>query len=248
MTLTVTCPHCREKFAVVEPKNETAPSLTVECPGCLEAFAVVYPREAEPSETEAEPSLDTREYEMYLGEFVEGPVQRNAETPEVPSPYTGSDTDIPVAQYVTGEINGIGGKEGGVDIAEALEPDRFMFWYTPEHNAYSYVVRANLETGVKSKNIEVDDKGELYFTNRGVPRDGSDKQWTYLSREECERRAEQAQLDRVEADPDASSTNRFRIYLGATEQPLVDDDGTFATNLLLQMARGLVAFQTKRWK
>lgn len=270
-TITVTCPADRAQFAVVEPEDAIqAGSFTVTCPNCSTQFAVVYPEEVRQTDSPPESVVDDapeipdyypNRYEE-LGGVLESWTAKETATPE---PYTGSDQEVPVEQYLEADIREIGGKywlnpelqSGGFD------PDTFRIWYTPEHEGdpddIAYVVRANLETGVKTKNIYRTEEGELYVKNRGVPRN-SDKQWTFLTEDECAARAHQAKLPgRIEQDPSTDKVNRYRIFLGEHLQPLVKKDedadedfgglnlqGELAEALVLELARVLVAFQTKR--
>ena len=197
-------------------------SITVECPHCGEGFVVVEPeshRQEEESNSET-PNPITAE----LLEWEEA---------DLLDPYTGNDKEIPVAQCVKADIR-IDGEERS-----------FTFWYTPEYGKFKYVVRGQLQSGMKSKDIYVAD-GELFFINRGVPRN-VDKQWTYLDRNECARRSRLAGLGDVTADPaHANKDNRFRIFLDEQQQPLVDDSGDVAEDLLLKLAKGLLVLQTAR--
>lgn len=237
-TITVTCPAGGEEFVVVEPKEPpTHGSLTATCPTCDESFAIVYPDELR------EPSSDRSVYEPFLAGVEEWEQKEDA-----PAPYTGSQEAIPYAQYITAKIGGLGGapieQEMGPSHEEALKPDRFQMWYTPEHDEISYVVRADFETGVKTKNVYSSPDGGLFIKNRGVPRD-SDKQWTYLDRDECYARAAQAQLSGEIAEID---DNRYNIFLENREESLVSDDGELAEELVCELAQMLAAFQTKRVK
>lgn len=251
-TITVTCPEDGERFVVVEPENSAGyESLTATCPSCNERFAIVYPDELQESEV-TKPS-----YEPLAGRFDEWETREDP-----PAPYTGSDKNIPHEQYVTAKIAELGGPPGVDEESELyeeaapLEPDRFQIWYTPEHEApqwkeIAYVVRADLETGVKTKNVYAlrndadNSSNSLFIKNRGVPRN-SDKQWTYLDRAECHARAVQAQLDpeRITEHPDQE--DRYHISLTHAEQPLINEDGELAEELVMELARMLVAFQTKR--
>jgi len=108
-------------------------------------------------------------------------------------PYTGSEQEIPFEQYLRVTISGVGGDlygmEEGVPAEDQQiwgEKDRFQIWDTPNHEPdgheqVAYVVRADLETGVKTKNVYMaaSDGPNLYVKNRGVPRN-SGKKWTYL--------------------------------------------------------------------
>lgn len=270
-TVTVTCPADRTQFAVVEPDRMThRGSFTVTCPGCENRFAVVYPDrfsgEQVPEGDIVNEPPEVSDFYPHQYEELEGVLESwQAKDTAIPDPYTGSDREVPVEQYVEADIRELGGKywinpelqSGGFD------PDTFRIWYTPNHEGdpddIAYVVRANLETGVKTKNVYRTEDGRLYVKNRGVPRD-SDKQWTFLNKKECEARAHQAKLPGdIEADPSTDNTNRYRIYLGEPIQPLIDvaddteDDlggldlqGTLAEDLVMELARVLVALQTKR--
>lgn len=244
----------------------------VTCPKCNNQFAVVYPEEKHATDPAPDNVVNDApeipDYSPTRYEELDGVIESwTAKETGIPDPYTGSDQDLQVEQYLEADIREIGGKywlnpelqSGGFD------PDTFRIWYTPAHEGdpddIAYVVRANLETGVKTKNIYRTDGGELYVKNRGVPRN-SDKQWTFLTEDECAARAHQARLPgRIEADPSTDKTTRYRIYLNESLQPLVNKDedaeedlgglnlqGELAESLVLDLARVLVAFQTKRTK
>lgn len=249
-TITVTCPEDREQFAVVEPKNHSQNgSLTVTCPSCGARFAIVYPDEIQ------EPGLSKPTYEPISVGLTEWELRENP-----PEPYTGRDESIPCSQYMIAKIAGPGGvpeSEESVlraaedytdeEYEELLKPNRFQIWYTPDHDPddgdrIAYVVRADLLNGIKTKNV-YRYRDQLFAKNRGVPRD-SDKQWTYLDRAECYARAAQAQLPGELAEV-SDKEGRYNIFLGHNLQPLVDDEGEVAEELVLELARVLLAFQTE---
>lgn len=239
-TVNVTCPVDGERFAVVEPEDVgRLASLTATCPSCDERFAIVYPDELQ-NQLSEKPT-----YEPYFGT-----VEEWEEHSDPPAPYTGSQEAIPFEQYIVAKIGGLGSvpdvEEMGQSHEEALKPDRFQFWYTPDHDEIAYVVRADLETGVKTKNVYDNQGGGLFVKNRGVPR-GSDKQWTFLDRDECYARAAQARLEgEISSSPEKSG--RFNVFLDNKKRPLINTDGELAEELVLELARMLVAFQTKRIK
>lgn len=247
-TITVTCPSDGSEFVVVEPEDQQQlDTLTVTCPGCEAEFTIVYPNELSPSDSTRQEPLEYRGEEIVEWELREAG----------PPPYTGSDKEIPSEQYVTASIQGIGGDlygayrdesppTGETDVSG--ETDRFQIWYTPDHEGsndeqVAYVVRADVETGVKTKNVyKLPGEPNLYVKNRGVPRN-SDKQWTFLDREQCRDRVYQARLDGEMAETDEG---RYNIFLEHDVQPLVDDDGELADELVKELGRMLIAFQTKR--
>ena len=247
-TINVTCPADGTKFSVVEPQNQSNhESLTASCPECGEEFTIVYPNELRKSQsTPPEPI-------PYQGEeIVEWELRDDG-----PMPYTGSKKEIPFEQYVVVTIAGIGGDLYGAYQDEEIstdgkevsgETDRFQMWYTPDHEGtdheqVAYVVRADLETGVKTKNVYKHVDGpNLYVKNRGVPRN-SDKKWTYLNRGECYARSKQAGF---QDEITKTGENRYNIFLNHDEQPLVDGDGELAEELVRELGRMLIAFQTKR--
>lgn len=243
-TITVTCPRDGEQFAVVEPEDHSQySSLTATCPSCKKRFVIVYPEEIRDSR-ESEPT-----YEPFFGEITEWELRDDP-----PDPYTGRDETIPCEQFVVAKVGGLGGSHGadeGSDLhknPQPSRPDRFQIWYTPDHEApqweeVAYVVRADLETGVKTKNIYSVDE-QLVVKNRGIPRD-SDKQWTYLDLAECRARAAQAQLDGGVAEVPGIE-GRYHIPLNQKKQLIVNEDGELASELVLELARVLVAFQTQR--
>lgn len=247
-TINVTCPADGTRFAVVEPENQSTPrSLTAACPVCKERFAIVYPDELYESKPTRSTSVPYKNEEIVEWELrTDGPM-----------PYTGSEKEIPFEQYVIVTIRGIGGdlyggdweEEGPIDdTAVSGQTDRFQIWYTPDHRGdnheqIAYVIRADLETGVKTKNVYKPTQGSnLYVKNRGVPRD-SDKKWTYLDRDECTDRLIQAQLD---GEISESEENRYNIFLNHDKQPLVDERDEIADELVKELGRMLIAFQTKR--
>lgn len=252
MVLTVTCPTDGEQFAVVEPDSPSEHNLlTASCPSCGHELSIVYPEELK-KDTKQRPIYERyREGEILGWELHEDP----------PDPYTGSDKEIPVEQYVTVKIKGIGGdlygmydeevdQETYTDLVSknpedvgSSEIDRFQIWYTPAHDEIAYVIRAGTESGVKTKNVYYYED-TLHIKNRGVPRD-SDKQWTYLDRDECYARAVQAGLPgEINKDPDHGS--RYNIFLKHDKQPLVDAENELADELVSELARMLIAFQTRR--
>lgn len=196
-------------------------TIHVECPSCGERFVVVEP-ETEQEQNTAEPESGTR----ITAELV------SWEEVGTTDPYPGSDTEIPVSQCVKAEIR----IDGEVRI--------FNYWYTPEYSYFSYVVRAELDTGRKSHNGFVMDGG-VSLTNRGVPRH-SEKQWSYLTEEECRRRSTLAGLGDVVRDPKhQDKDNRYRILLNEPAQQLIEDRAV-AEDLLLKLAKGLIVFKTPR--
>jgi len=250
MAITVTCPTDGAQFAVVEPDSPSQfDSLIVTCPSCGEELTVVYPDEL----TEENTSRST------YGPYGRGEIIKWELHEDPPNPYTGSDKEIPVEQYITAKITGIGGDlygayDGDVDQEKfddlvPYEPgpsdiDPFQIWYTPDHDEITYVVRADVETGVKTKNVYGNPAGGLFVKNRGIPRD-SDKQWTYLDRGECHARAAQAGLSR-EMAPASEQKDRYNIFLEHEEQPLVDSENELSDELVSELARMFIAFQTKR--
>ncbi|MFC7216008.1 hypothetical protein ACFQO4_18215 [Saliphagus sp. GCM10025334] len=245
-TINVTCPTDGERFAVVEPTDRsTYDSLTAVCPQCKEKRVIVYPDELR-NQADEKPL-----YEPYVGEIIEWELKEDP-----PAPYTGSQEAIPYEQYITAKIDGLGSRpvavEGSQSHEEAFKPDRFQIWFTPDHDEIAYVVRADLETGVKTKNVyshvKIGDEyryaGSLFVKNRGVPRN-SDKQWTYLDLDECRARVVQAGLDGEVTPTSGKNEGRYNIFLNNDPQPLVED-GELAEDLVLELARTLIAFQTKR--
>lgn len=246
-SITITCPEEGADFAVVEPFNHSdGDSFTVTCPSCQMEIPVVYPNELSSADATRETMVP------YDGEEIV-----DWEHPsDGPKPYTGSDKEIPFKQYVRVTISGIGGDLYGMEedvpqeeLVLSGEQDRFQIWYTPDHDPDSpeqvaYVVRADLETGVKTKNVYMAASGgpNLYVKNRGVPRD-SEKNWTYLDEAECRTRVDQAGLS---GEIEQSDTNRYNAFLNHNVQPLVTDDGQLAEELVKELCRMLIAFQTAR--
>lgn len=197
-------------------------TISVECPHCGESFVVVEP-ESEQQNNDSEQKAE-QPIEAELTDWVEL---------SVTDPYSASEDDIPVSQRVKADIR-IGGEEYS-----------FTFWYTPEYKGFDYVVRGQLDSGLKSKDIHSNDEGELFLVNRGIPRN-SDKQWTYLDAEECRRRSNLAGLGEITNDPyHKGKDHRLRIFLNEHRKPLIENE-EIAEDLLLKLAKGLVAYQTKR--
>lgn len=246
-SITITCPAEGVDFVVIEPRdNSDGNSFTVTCPSCQMELPVVYPNELAPEDTTRETMVP---YDQ--GEIIDWEHPSDG-----PKPYTGSDKEIPFEQYVRVTVGGIGGdlygiEEGALPEDQVLSgsQDRFQIWYTPDHDPDSneqvaYVVRADLETGVKTKNVYMAAGGgpNLYVKNRGVPRD-SEKNWTYLDELECRTRANQAGLSN---EIEQADTNRYHVFLKHDVQPLVTDDDQLAEGLVKELCRMLIAFQTER--
>lgn len=246
-SITITCPAEGIDFAVIEPREHSnGESFTVTCPSCQMELPVVYPNESSPEKTTQDPMVP----------YGEGEIVDWEHPSDGPKPYSGSDKEIPSEQYVRVTVGGIGGdlygiKEGTPREEQVLSgsQDRFQIWYTPDHDPDSpeqvaYVVRADLETGVKTKNVYMAADGgpNLYVKNRGVPRD-SEKNWTYLDELECRTRANQAGMS---SEMVQSDTNRYNVFLKHDVQPLVTDDDQLAEELVKELCRMLIAFQTER--
>lgn len=205
-TLTVECPHCGERFVIVQPEpqpDEQVSTTTAERPA---------------SESEGSRPQITAE----LVDWDE--VEPN-------DPYSGNDDDIPVTQRVIADVR----------INGTVR--QLTYWYTPAYGYFSHVVRGQLTGGVKSKNAYPTEEG-LAFTNRGNPRH-SNKEWAYLDEDTCRWRSSEAGLGEVRGDPDnPDRDNRFLINLDEADRPLVGENGDANEELLLTLARGLVAFKT----
>lgn len=266
-TIAVTCPEDNHTFVVVEPSNRNKDAFAVDCPNCGEQFTVVYPSqdsESSTSEIQTPQGMtleETREHYGPARGIVHDWTLLNAD--EVADPYTGSDKSVPVTQLVVAKVRYMGGprdkkhaKKHGIshpsDLPESFEgesDDTLKIWYTPEHagdpDDIGYVIRSDLETGIKTKNV-YRDGDELFVKNRGVPYD-SDKQWTFLDEEECQARAGEAGLpEKIVKDPSTDKPNRYRIYLNEDFRPLVNNDDELEEELVLELARVLTAFQTYR--
>lgn len=193
-------------------------TISVECPHCGEGFVVVE-AEAEQQQNGVIEEEDSIKADLVSWEEV-------APT----DPYSGNDTEIPTTQRVKADIRIDG------------EVRSFTYWYTPDFEYFSFVVRGQLETGTKSQNGYTIDEG-VSLTNRGVPRN-SDKNWTYLDMEDCRRRSNLAGLGDVIEDPEnEDKDNRYRILLDEEEQPLIENEEV-SEELMLKLAKGLVVFKT----
>lgn len=149
---------------------------------------------------------------------------------EVYDPYPGQDTDRHIEQHVRAKI----------DINDHVQS--FDFYYAPEYDVFTYVVRSKTSEGQKSKDVYTDEDG-IYVKNRGVPWD-EDKQWTYLSREQCEERARIAGIGPVKPNTESRHQNRFKVYIDEIERPLIDDNG-LAEDLVEALAKAHMVFQSR---
>lgn len=156
------------------------------------------------------------------------------ESVEPTDPYSAAETPRPtVEQQIKAEI-AISGDTLPVTVYYSPHNEGWEYW--------KYVVRARTDAGLKSKDVFAGENG-LYLKNRAVPWD-EDKEWTYLSMEECKRRAQIAGLGTVTEDTEIDHDNRYRIHLDEHEQPLVDDENNMAEELVLQLAKGLLVLQS----
>ncbi len=211
--------------------NQNTMELT--CPHCDEPFVVVQEQktsEKADKQQSSEEGDDPMTANLLQVEEIDGG-----------QPYPGRDKKMRVEQCVQAQIEIDG------------ETYTFTYWYTPENEYHGYVVRVNLTSGPKSKSAyrweKGDYTGELSYTDRGIPKD-SDKKWTYLNLEECRRRAKIAGLPEPESCGDLPESslnpNRNTIWIGARERPPIEQ-GEIAEELLLNLAKGLLVFQTDRY-
>lgn len=103
------------------------------------------------------------------------------------------------------------------------------------------------DSGQRSKDAYrySDDDPRLYIADKGAPWDNS-KRWTYLSQEECERRAEIAGLGEVfELANEDQIGGDHGIMLDEDSQTLIHDDGTLNADLVEQLTKALLVFQSK---
>ena len=109
-----------------------------------------------------------------------------------------------------------------------------------------YTVRATTDSGQRSKDAYrfSDDDPRLYIADKGVPWDSS-KRWTYLDRDECERRATIAGLGEVFLLKDEQIGGEYGIMLGEESQTLLFEDGTLNTDLVTRLTKALLVFQSK---
>lgn len=121
----------------------------------------------------------------------------------------------------------------------------FEFFYKDNAIYWTHVVRANTDAGRKSKDVFVSERG-LYFKSRGVPW-GEDKQWTFLTRDELERRSRIAGLGDV-VDEDKireDSEGRLALLLDAEPKSYVDEESV-NEELVLKLAKGLLVMQSRK--
>ena len=109
-----------------------------------------------------------------------------------------------------------------------------------------YTVRAQTDSGQRSKDAYrlSDDDPRLYIADKGVPWDSS-KRWTYLDRDECERRATIAGLGEVFSLEDEQVGGEYGTMLGEESQTLLFEDGTLNDDLVARLTKALLAFQSK---
>lgn len=191
----------------------------VECPDCGERFHVVLAEDV----SEEQPTEQSSQMTAKL---------LSTERLDPKHPYPASDTNFQADRLKA-------------DIEINDERIDFEFFYVPCEENFDYfthVVRANTDAGRKSKDVFTTEDDALYFKNRGVPWN-EDKQWTYLSKEELERRSDMAGLGEVIDDP--GGEGRYGVLLDAEDTPLVVD-GEVQENLLLQMAKALLVFQSEK--
>lgn len=149
-------------------------------------------------------------------------------------PYTGAESPRPtVEQKIKADVR-VDGKTIPVTVFYAPHTKEWEYW--------KYVVRAKTSAGRKSKDV-FDSPDCLYLKNRGIPWQ-EDKDWTYLAKEECERRAHMAGLGDVIADPELDYENRFRLLLDEDEQPLIDSEASLAERLVEKLTKGLLILQS----
>lgn len=124
-------------------------------------------------------------------------------------PYSGNDLTANISEVLRVCIS-LNGSQTDFDI-----------WHLVGTNAEnydcSYVVRGDLDTGRKSKN-PISDNGQLFVTNRGKPW-ADNRNWTYLSESDLQRRSKIAGLGKV--TPETERRGEHRLYLGIHERPLV---------------------------
>ena len=236
MTINIDCTQCGEEHAVVLNEQQIAQgaAFDVNCSNGDHTFPVVVP----PGD---DLNLNTTGEEILETTGMEAKLLNTTAVENPTSPYSGSDTSTPIEQCVDATVS-IEGKDYSCRI-----------WYTPDHKYHPYVVRVKLSSGAKRKNAYVFNNSphadELAFTDRGVPRN-SDKQWTYLSLDECKRRAQLAGLAGAESAAEIEETelnpDRDWVWIGEKQQPPMSD-GTPNEELLLKLAKGVLVFQTDKF-
>lgn len=217
----VTCPRCETKFniAVVDSSPKTA----IPCPDCSSEIHVFFTDEDHVDGTgrDRRPSL----LEASLVEW---------EEQEPRDPYSAHEATPELGKRIRAEV-----QVNGESIPVTIQ-------HVESGYATSYTVRAKTDAGQRSKDAyrfsSTDPR--LYFADKGVPWD-EDKRWTYLDREECERRAAIAGLGDVFKLEDGHVGSEHGVLLDETARPLIDEDGAIPTDLVLKLTKGLLAFQSK---
>lgn len=206
----------------------STPSITIDCPHCGETLTVVDPERDSQNQPSADKdsvmeSISPLDAEVHSWEEV---------TPT--DPYTGAESPRPtVSQKIKADVQ-INGETIPVTVFYAPHTSEWEYW--------KYVVRAKTNAGRKSKDV-FDSSDGLYLKNRGIPW-VEDKDWTYLSKEACERRTRIADLGNVISDPELDYDNRFRLLLDEDEQPLIDSEGHLAERLVEKLTKGLLVLQS----
>jgi hypothetical protein len=130
-----------------------------------------------------------------------------------------------------------------IQIDENIIP--FEFFYKDDASYWTHVVRANTDAGRKSKDVFVSEQG-LYFKSRGVPWD-ENKEWTFLSRDQLERRSRIAGLGDVVEEDDIveDSEGRLALLLDVEPGSYVEKE-TLNEELVLKLAKGLLVMQSRQ--
>lgn len=203
-------------------------SVTIDCPHCEEQLTVVVPEVVSQNQASTD-SASTIEPVSTL----DADIQSWKEVSPT-DPYTGAEAPRPsVKQKIKADVR-VNDETIPVTVFYAPHTEEWEYW--------KYVVRAKTSAGRKSKDV-FDSSDGLYLKNRGIPW-REDKDWTYLSKEECECRARIAGIGDVIADPELDYDNRFRLLLDEDEQPLINSEGQLAEQLVEKLTKALLVLQS----
>lgn len=219
----VTCPNCqtRMNIAVVGAGGD----IVIPCDGCDNEIRVFFDQS---QATDADRSGEQATQQL-KAEVV------SWEPREKRDPYSAHDVEPTLGPRIRAEVK-IGDDTIPVTIQETIEGYETR-----------YTVRATTDSGQRSKDAYrySDDDPRLYIADKGVPWDSS-KRWTYLDRDECERRAAIAGLGEVfELADEGQVGGHYGIMLDEASQTLLEDDETLNIDLVERLAKALLVFQSE---
>jgi predicted nucleic acid-binding Zn-ribbon protein len=193
---------------------------TVTCPECGEQFQVVIPEEMK--------SQSTDETTAETDAALQGDVA-SWEREEPTVTYTGTDEKHPdVEQQIKADIR-INGRTITVTVK-----------YAPSGDYFKYLCQGLTDAGQKTLNV-YDSPDGLYVKNRATPW-AEDKNWTYLSPEQLDRRSRIAGLGDVIEDEDGEGG--YGILLDQTEQPLFTDE-TLTDDFVITLTKALLVLKAR---